>query len=116
MFDQVAEAESSPCKTLSYSFSSKWRNNAGELKILLSPKVKGSRMPLVRAVYNGLLRCVAALSNQGRNDGGQRAQFPWRRKVLTMSQVSYFNAVHLLPKELRFEHGAPNLFLALGAI
>jgi len=44
-------------------------------------------MPLVRAVYHDLLRRVAVHSNQGRNDGGQGAQFPRRQKVLTMSQV-----------------------------
>ena len=55
-------------------------------------KAQGSRMPLVRAVYNDLLRHVAALSNQRRNDGGHGAQFPGRRmtsgrqKFLTMSQ------------------------------
>ena len=29
---------------------------------------------------------------------------------------TFFNAVHLLPKDLRFERGAPNLLLALGPI
>ena len=29
---------------------------------------------------------------------------------------SFFNALHLLPKDLRFENGAPNLLLAPGAI
>jgi len=29
---------------------------------------------------------------------------------------TFFNAVHLLPKDLRFEHGAPNFFLVPGTI
>jgi len=29
---------------------------------------------------------------------------------------TFINPVHLLPKDLSWEHGAPNLFLALGAI
>jgi len=78
-------------------------------------------MPLVRAeyqYYHDLLRRVAARSNQGRNDGGQGAQFPGRRitmrasltaRVLAMSHVQYFTAVHLLSKDLRFEHGAAKL-------
>ena len=36
-------------------------------------------MPLVNAVYHDLLRRVAARSNQGRNAGGQGAQFPGRQ-------------------------------------
>jgi len=52
-----------------------------------SPKAQGSHMPLVRAVYHDLLRRVAARSNHRRNDGGQGAQLPGRRKVLTTSQV-----------------------------
>ena len=64
----------------------------GRIENFAPPKAQGSRMPLVRAVYHDLLRRVAARSNQGRNDGGQGAQFPGRRmtarlrKVLTMSQ------------------------------
>jgi len=33
-------------------------------------------MSLVRAEYHGLLRRVAARSDQGRNDGGARATIP----------------------------------------
>jgi len=29
---------------------------------------------------------------------------------------AFFNAVHLLPKDLRFQHGGPKLLLAPGAI
>jgi len=64
---------------LSYSFSSQWRKNSGELKILPAPKAKGSHMPLVRAEYHSLLRRVTTRRNQGRNHGGQRAQYPRRR-------------------------------------
>ena len=35
-------------------------------------------MPVVRAVYHVLLRRVSERSNQGRNDGGEGAQFPVR--------------------------------------
>ena len=58
----------------------------GRIENFAPPKAQGSRMPLVRAVNHDLLRRVAALSNQGRNDGGKEAQFPGRRKVITMSQ------------------------------
>ena len=37
-------------------------------------------------------------------------------KVPVRQCHKYFNAVHLLPKDLRFEHGTPNLLLAPGAI
>ena len=46
------------------------------------PKTKDSHVPLVRAEYQycrGLLRRVAAHSNQGRNDWGKGTQFPGRR-------------------------------------
>jgi len=71
----------------------------GRIENFAPSKTKGSRMPLVRAVYHDWLRRVAARSNHGRNDGGQGAQLPGRwitmmapndcgecRKVLTMSQ------------------------------
>jgi len=54
--------------------------------------------------------------------GGKRAQFPGHRitagaqKIPTMSWALFFKTVHLLPKDLGFEHGAANLFLAPGAI
>jgi len=41
--------------------------------------------------------------------GGGGAQFPGRRKVPPMSQSTFFNVVHLLPKDLRFEHGGAKL-------
>jgi len=84
---------------LSYSFSPQLHKNSGELK-LFTPKVKDSPMHLVSIEYHGLLRRVAARSNQGRNDGGQEGKIPHvritmrasndcggRRKVLTRSQV-----------------------------
>jgi len=61
---------------LYHLFSSQWRKNSGKLKILPAPKAKGSRMPLVRAEYHGLLSRVAARSNQERNDGGETGIIP----------------------------------------
>ena len=77
-----------------------------------------------------------AFLEQGRNEkGARRAQFPGRQSLwgrrMTAGDAkwlrrapkspnnvasTFFNAVHLLPKDLGFEHGAPNLFLAPGAI
>jgi len=84
---------------LSYSFSPQWRKNSGEFKIF-PPKAKGSPMHLVSVEYHGLLRRLAALTNQGCNNGGQEGKIPRvritmrapnncgrRRKVLTRSQV-----------------------------
>jgi len=48
-------------------------------------------MPLFRAVYHDLLRRVAEHSNQGRNEGGQGAQFPGRR--ITMKATKSPNNV-----------------------
>jgi len=79
MFRQVSRAEPSPCKTPLFVFLKVAQN--------YPPNVKGSRKSLMRAEYHGLLRSVVARSNQGRNDGGQGARFPGRRKVQTMSQV-----------------------------
>jgi len=61
---------------LSYSFSLQWHRNSGELKIF-PPKAKDSRMTLVKAEYHGLLRLVAARSNQRRNDWGARGTISW---------------------------------------
>jgi len=50
------------------------------------------------------------------------AQFPGRRITMGAPKSpnnvtdTFFSTVHLLPKDLRFEHGAPNLLLAPGAI
>jgi len=85
-------------------------------------------MSLVRAEYHGLLRRFAARSDQGRNDGGIGSQFrapthydQGRRMTAGGVEKSeqchkYFSAAHLLPKDVRFEHGAPNLLLAPGSI
>jgi len=76
----------------SYSYFFKVAQKFERIENFAPPKARGSRMSLVRAVYNDLLRRVAALSNQGRNDGGQGTQFPGRRmtsgrgQFLTMSQ------------------------------
>jgi len=68
---------------------------------------------------------------EGHNEGGAReAQFPGRR--ITMGAQNHYGGaeslwggritaggrgkVHLLPKDLRFERGGPNLFLAPGYI
>ena len=62
-----------------YSFFLKVAQKFGRNENCAPLKTQGSRMPLVRAVHHGLLRRVAAHSNQGRNDGGQGAQLPGRR-------------------------------------
>ena len=77
MFGEVAYAEPSPCKTFLF-VSTKWRKNLGKLKIP-PQKPKRSNMPLVRTMYHGLMRRVAACSKQGRDDGGKGAQFPRRQ-------------------------------------
>jgi len=71
-------------------------------------------MPLVRAVYHDLLRRVAERSNQGRNDRGQGGHFPWRRITMRVLKspskvTNTCSAVHLIPKDLRFEHGGAKL-------
>jgi len=62
-------------------------------------------------------------SVQGCNGGGtRREQFPsadsLRRAPKSPQNITNtsFSAVNLRPKEVRFEHGAPNLLLAPGAI
>jgi len=73
---------------LSYSFSSQQHKHLGESKILVPPKAKGSRMPLVRAEYHGLLRRVAERGNQGRKVGaGAPNDCGERRTVPTISQA-----------------------------
>jgi len=57
---------------------------------------------------------------QGRNQGGKNflgSESP-RRAPKNANNVAstVFNTVHLLPEDLRFEHVAPNLILAPGAI
>ena len=62
------------------------------------------------------------VSNQGCNGGRKGRTIPrapdhWVAPKRPDNVASFFfNAVHLLRAGLRFEHGAPNLFLALGAI
>jgi len=60
---------------------SRFRHSGAKIRAKLKfchppSKAKGSRMPLVRAEYYGLLRRVAARSNQGRNDWGARVTKP----------------------------------------
>jgi len=55
---------------LSYSFSCSGTKILVNLNFFLL-QVKGSRLLLFRAEYYGLLRRIAARSNQGRNDGGR---------------------------------------------
>jgi len=49
-------------------------------------------------------------ATQVRNEGGKGAQFPCRRITMGVPQSpnnvrnTFFNTVHLLPKDLRFEH------------
>ena len=96
----------------------------GPRQVPRSPSLKHTTacMPLVRAeyqYYHGLLRRFAARSNQGRNDGEARGTIPralLTAGVLTMSQAVHFNAVHLLPKDLRYEHGGAKLASCPGAI
>jgi len=66
---------------------------------------------------------------QGRNERGQEgsnstgAQSLWGRRItagvaenLNSITSAFFNTVHLLPKDLRFEHGGAKLASAPGAI
>jgi len=78
-------------------------------------------MPLVRAVYHDLLRCVAERNNHVRNDGGPGAQFPGRR-ITTRAPKSPKNVTSTSVQYICFRKasgpnmGVPNLLLALGAI
>jgi len=78
-------------------------------------------MPLVRAVHHGLLRRVAARSNQGRNDGEQGAQFPGLR-ITMRAPKSPNNVTRTSMQYICFRNtsgsniGAPNLLVAPGAI
>jgi len=66
---------------------------------------------------------------QGRNEGDKGGTIPWAQnhcggrgmtargtKKSNSVASTFLNAVHSLPKDLRFERGAPNLLLAPGAI
>jgi len=59
---------------------------------------------------------------QGRNEWGKGAQFSGRQitarvpKSPNIVTSTFFNTVHLLPKDLKFEQGAPNLLLVPDAI
>jgi len=86
---------------LSYSFSSRWRKNSGELKILPLPKAKGSRSLLLGELSTTVCRGASLRAViMGAKTRARAAQFPGhriamrapndrggRQKVLTMSQV-----------------------------
>jgi len=82
------------------------------------PTAQGSRMPLVRAVYHNLLRRVAERSNQGVTTGvtipGRRITMraPKSPNNVTSTSVQYI----CFRKTSASNMGAPNLFLASGAI
>jgi len=49
-------------------------------------------------------RNVANRCNRGVPKGGKGRTMPWAPESLNVASTS-FNTVHLLPKDLRFEHG-----------
>jgi len=79
-------------------------------------------MLLCFVVLSGICVCYV----QGRNEGGTIPQpsnhyegAEWLQgapKSPNNVTCTFFNTLHLLPKKLRFEHGAPNLLLATCAI
>ena len=52
---------------------------------------------------------------RGHNSTGTDS-LPWALKRPNNVTSTFFNTVHMLPKDLRFEHGAPNLLTVPGAI
>jgi len=54
---------------------------------------------------------ISGTALQGRNEGGKGAQLPGRRIIAGGAEnpnsitSAFFNTLHLLPKDLRFEHG-----------
>jgi len=67
---------------LSYSFSSKWRNNSGKLRYFPPLYHKVPLCLWLELCTTVLLRRVAARSNHGPNDGRQGAQIPGRRTTI----------------------------------
>jgi len=66
---------------------------------------------------------TALAGNRGVTRGGKGAHFPGRRihcggrqKSPSIVTNTFVNTVHLLPEDLRFEHGAANLLLTPGAV
>jgi len=111
----------------SYLFFLKVAQKFGRIENFTPPTAQASRMPLVRAVYRDFLRRVAARSNQGRNDGGQGAQFPERRITMRAlndcgARKSPNNVTRTSVQCICFRKtsdskiGAPNLLLGPGAI
>jgi len=79
--------------------------------------------------------CEHFVALRGLTRGVRGTQFPWCRitmgapnhcgerrmavgapKSPNIVTSTFFNTVHLLPKDLSFEHGTPNVLLAPGAI
>ena len=48
-------------------------------------------------------------TSPGAQEGGQGAQFPWRRISHNSVISTFFNTLHFLPKDLGFEHGGVKL-------
>ena len=101
------------------------RNDEDETECVISKGTVTSIHKMVRSVVsiNGTkykVKCNAVVV-RGVTRGQWERNYPgaeslWGRgKILTMSQV-HSSTADLLPKDLRFEHGALNLLLALGAI
>jgi len=66
-----------------------------------------------------LHRCSWNSPDQGLTKGGtipQALNHYGPPKSTSNVTSTFFSAVHLFPKDLKFEHGAPNLLLASGAI
>jgi len=111
----------------SHSFFLKSGAKFGRIENFAPPKAQGSHMPLARAVYHDLLRGVTTRSNQGRNHGGQGAQFPGRRITMRApndcgAPKSPSNVTRTSVQHICFRKGSgsniwePNLFLASGVI
>jgi len=92
------------------------------------PPTQVSRMPLVRAASYGLLRRVAAHSNQGRNDGGARGTIPrapthyegaesLRGALKSPNNITSTSVQYIcFQKPTGLNMGVPHLLLAPGSI
>jgi len=83
--------------------------NVCVVKILLYTVFQSFCKPLMQGRFPTMIPL-----NQGRNEGASGAQFPGRRITAGAPTspnnvtITFLNTVHLLPKDLAFEHGAPN--------
>jgi len=76
------------------------------------------------SLLTGWLHTCKSYGYQGRNEGerGASNHYGCTERLLEAPKnpnkvtSTFFNTVHLLPKDLRFEHGVPNLLPAQGAI